>query len=487
LRFARDSRPPISDPHLTLATVCLGYFVASWAMGPVASILPTLTRELETSVTAAGWIMSAYFVMLVGTVLVMGRLGDLVGQGRVFGLGAALFTAAGLLCGLSNSFGLLLVARGIQGVGSAMIFGTSLAIIASAIPGRSRGIAIGCLTVASGASSLFGVWLATWSVQHLSWQWAFLAPTPIGALAAVMGLRLRLPSAQVASRRMDWAGAALLFATLVAGVLALNHLHEGDETFEAGAPYHVGMHVLTLALLVAFLKVEQRSESPLLGFRLLGNSAFSSGIAGNGIAHMSMLATSFLLPFLLERGRGLTPTHTGQLMITQQAAMVVCSLALGYLYDRFRSAWFGAVMMGSIAGGLVALGLFGGGLPFAALLGIVIMLGGGLGGFTTVNNTAVMSMAPDDQHGFASGLVETTRQLGHAVGVSLSSSFMGSALAQVAEPGPGHYVDGFQQAALAMGLVAALGVAVLLWPRLRGTIPSPSSGVARRASRVSGL
>jgi hypothetical protein len=305
-------------------------------------------------------------------------------------------------------------------------------------------------------------------------------------LAAIMGLRLRLPRPRRAAHRMDWAGAAVLFATLVAGVLALNHLHEGEETFEAGAPYHVGMHVLSLGLLVIFLKVEQRSESPLLGFKLLRNAAFSSGIAGNGIAHMSMLATSFLLPFLLERGRGLAPTDTGQLMITQQAAMVACSLAMGYLYDRFRSPWFSAAMMGSIAAGLVTLGLLGGGLPFLALLGIVIMLGAGLGGFTTVNNTAVMSMATVDQHGFASGLVETTRQLGHAVGVSLSSSFMGAAVASVAAPAPAQYVDGFQQAALAMGLVACVGVAVLVWPRLRQPVSAPSQ-VVRPVSRASGL
>jgi MFS family permease len=459
--------------------------MASWAMGPVAAILPTITSDLEISVTAAGWIMSAYFLMLVGTVLMMGRLGDIFGQGRVFGLGVGLFTTAQLACGLSNGFVPLLLARGAQGIGSAMIFGTSLAIIAAAIPARSQGRAIGFLTVAASVSSLGGVWLSTWSVQHLNWHLGFLLPVPIGLFATALGFRLRLPRVKLDSRRVDWAGALLLFATLTVAMLGLNHLHEGGETFEAGAPYHLGMHLLAIALLVAFLKVEQRAEAPLLGFKLLRDARFASGITGNGIAHMSMLATSFLIPFLLERGRGLTPAETGRLIMTQQVAMVGCALALGYLYDRTRSPLFAAAMLGSIAVGLTTLGLLGGTLPFIGLVGIAVMLGAGLGGFTTVNNTAVMSMAPSEQQGFASGLVETTRQLGHAVGVSLSSSFMASALADAAVPSAGQYVDGFQQAAFAMGLVAAAGVAVLLWPGLRAA-PAQRSR-ARVSAELAGV
>ena len=161
-------------------------------MGPVAAILPTITDDLRISMTAAGWIMTAYFLMLVGSVLLMGRLGDMLGQERIFATGVGLFTAAGVLCGLSNSYAPLLVARGLQGIGSAMIFGTSLAIITGAVPARSRGRAIGCLTVASSLSSLAGVWLSTWSVQHLSWHWAFIFPTPAGLVGTILGLRLRL-------------------------------------------------------------------------------------------------------------------------------------------------------------------------------------------------------------------------------------------------------------------------------------------------------
>ena len=476
---AAETRSP--RPWLVLLTVCLGYFTANWAMAPTASILPSISRGLDLSVQEAGWVMSAYFLTLVGMVLVMGRLGDLVGQARVFGLGTLVFTCGELLCGLSPNFAVLLLGRATQGVGSAMIFGTSLAVIATAIPRRLRGRAIGMLTMSSACASLLGVGISTWSVENLTWNWAFLIPMPVGLTAAFMGFRLRLPAVRVASRRVDWLGGLLLFATITSAMLGLNHLHDGPETFEAGVHYHFGMHLVTVALFVAFVWVEQRAAAPLLRFRLLRDVNFSAGVTANGIAHMSMLATGFLVPFLLERGRGMSPSDTRVLLMVQQLSMVGCSLALGYLYDRSRSPVISILAMTSITSGLLIYGLVGGWLPYAGLLCIAAVLGGSLGGFTTVNNAGVMANAPHDQRGFAAGLVETTRQFGHTIGVSLSSSFMGAALAGVAAPTLDQYVAGFHQAAFTMGLVSSLGIVALLWPQLRGLFAGSAgeTGAAR--------
>jgi MFS family permease len=447
----------------TLLTVCLGYCIASTAINPVSSVLPTITDDLRISVGEAAWLMTSYFLLLVGLVLVMGRLGDLFGHGRIFALGAISFAVGAAICGLSSALPPLIVGRAVQGLGSAMIFGTSLAIIASAISASSRGKAIGILTMASSGSTLLGIWFSTWAVQHLNWHWVFAPALPLGAVAAYRGWRLERPSSAAGSRKIDWAGSVLLFATVSAAMLGMNHLHEGVETFSGGAPYHLSMHLLAISLLVVLIKIEQRAAAPLLRFSLLRKPAFASGVAGNGLAHMSMLATSFLLPFLLERGRALTPDATGLLLIAQQGTMVVCSLGLGYLYDRLRSPWFGASLLGLIVLGLCIYGLVGGALPFSVLVLIAMILGGSLGGFTTVNNTAVMSMAESDQRGFASGLIETTRQFGHALGVALSSGILAGALAESGIPTATQYVEGFQQAALAMGLLSGIGVAGLLW------------------------
>jgi MFS family permease len=163
----------------------------------------------------------------------------------------------------------------------------------------------------------------------------------------------------------------------------------------------------------------------------------------------------------------MSPADTGLLVMLQQAANLSCALGFGYLYDRTRSPFVGAILMGSMAAGFLTYGLFGRDLPYVGLIGVALVLGSSLGGFTTVNNTAVMGLAPREQRGLAAGLVETTRQLGHGIGVSVSSSFMGAALAGAVTPGPEHYVSGFEQAALAMSLLSATGVVTLLWSRSR--------------------
>ena len=450
-----------------LATVSVGYFLVSWGMAPVAAILPTISDDLTIDVTAAGWVMNSYFVLLVGTLLIVGRIGDLFGHRRVFALGIVVFGLGSVGAGLSNALAPLVVARAVQGLGAAMVYGTSLALVVEAAPRERRGLAVGILTMSSGLSSLLGVAFTSYAAQYLSWHWAFFLSVPLalGALAYAW----RLPEkARLGPRpRIDWQGGVLLFAGLTVALLSLNHLHEGEQSFRQGAHYHLPMHTLAAVLLGAFVWVELRVPQPLLQLGMLRDARFGGGVLANGIAHMSMLASSFLLPFLLERGRDLNPTDTGRLLVAMQFSMVVCALVAGWMYDRSRSPALGWATLGAIAGGLTVLGLIGASLPYAILVGLGGLLGAGLGGFTAVNNTAVMSGAPHDKLGFASGMVETTRQLGHSVGVSLSSSIMASALAGVAIVDlPAAYADGFQRAALAMGILATLGLLAIVLPNL---------------------
>lgn len=460
------AQPLFGNKWYILIVVSLGYLNAQWAMPPISSILPTIGRDLGLSVPETGWIMSCYFLMLVGTVLLMGKLGDRLGHKTIFVGGMVVFVVANLAAGLSQSFPALVTARAVQGVGSAMIFGTSLAIIITNFPPHQRGTAVGLMTMIASAGALLGTYLATWSVQHLSWQWGFLFLVPISLVTLVGGLGLRLPRV-TEKRPVDWLGGALLFGAILFFMLGLNHLHEGEETFESGAPYHLGMHLLALGFFAAFIYAERQVAAPLLSFRLLRDPTFASGVSTNGIAHMSMLATSLLIPFLLERGRGLTPADTGLLLMAQMISMTTCSLLMGWLYGRTRSPLISVGTMVGMASGLLTMGLVGGTLPFSALMLVVIVLGGCLGGFTTVNNTAVMGMASVEQRGFASGLVELTRQLGHGVGSSVSASLLGAALAGVASPSYSDYANGFQYAALTMGTIAVLGVVIIVWPVAR--------------------
>ena len=469
-----------------LLTVSIGYLLVSWGMAPVSSILPTISADLGIDVSAAGWIMNAYFLLLVGAVLVTGRIGDVVGHRHVFALGVAIFALAGVAAGLTATFEALVVARSIQGIGSAMVFGTSLALVAEAVPASRRGLAIGILTTAAGVAALLGVSFSVFAVQYLSWHWTFYIMGPLGVLTFGMAMRLPRTATTGSPQQIDWIGAILLFSGLTVGMLSLSHFHDGEQSFQEGANYHLTMHIIAGLILALFVWVELRVKQPLLLLQMLRDTRFASGIFANGIAHMSMLASSFLLPFLLERGRGLTPTDTGQLMLIQQITMVSCSMLAGYLYDRFRTPLFAWGTLASIAAGLVALGLAGGWMPYWGLLGIAVFLGGGLGGFTTVNNTAIMSYAGQGKRGFASGMVETTRQLGHSVGVTLSSTIMAGALVGVAQSDlPTAYASGFQQATLLMGGFTALGLLAALTPYIGRSGGSRRRRPARQTAAAS--
>jgi DHA2 family multidrug resistance protein-like MFS transporter len=458
-----DPRP--LTPRKVLAVVACGYLLASWAMNPVSSILPTITGDLAIDVTRAGWIMNAYFVLLVGGVLIAGRLGDAFGHGTLFRTGCLVFALGSLLAALPADFTWLIAGRVVQGLGSAMIFGTSLAIIATAYAGPRLGWAVGILTVSAGVSSLVGTWASTSLIQFTSWHWTFVVPVVIGVAAAALAGRLpSLRRTRVGD--VDWLGGGLLFGGLIFLLLGLNHLHEGPETFQAGAPYHASMHAVALGFLVLFLWRQLRTPKPLVQLSLLRTPRLSSGVLANGIAHSSMLATSLLIPFLIERGEGYTPSQTQQLMLVMTLSLIVFSLFGGWLYSRQPSPAIGVLAIGAIASGLAVLGRVGADLPYAGLFPVVVLLGAGLGVFTAVNNTAVMASVSPEQRGFASGMVETTRQLGHSLGVSISSSVLQATLAAAAIPQLG-YRDGFSEAASAMALVASVGVLVVLYPIVR--------------------
>ena len=357
-----------------------------------------------------------------------------------------------------------MAARALQGLGAAMVYGTSLALVAEALPGTRRGLAVGVVTMSASVASFLGVAFSAYAVEHLSWRWAFWIQVPLAvlALAATSRLPARAATERVLDvlRRLDWRGGLLLFGALTVATLSLDHVHEGEQSFGAGAHYHLPMHALALVLLLAFVRVESVVKNPLLRLRMLRDGRFAASIFANGVAHMSMLSAGFVIPFLLERGRGLPPSATRDTLVVMQLATVVCSVAAGWLYDRRPSPPLQWLTFGGVAGGLLAFGLVGGSLPYVAFVLTAAVLGASQGAFSTVNNTAVIAAADPSERGSAAGLLETTRHLGHSLGVSLSSGVLESLVVGVAVSElAGAYQAGFEQASLAMAALACLAVA----------------------------
>ena len=464
-------------PHkwMALVTVALGYFAVQLAMTSVPPILPTLAHLFEADVSLVSWSMTAYFLTVTSSMLMAGRLGDSIGYAQVFAWGMVVYTLATLGCGLAQGIGQLIVMRGMQGIGGAMVFGNSLAMVTNAFPAHQRGRAVGALVTISSLGAMLGTGLGALMVQYATWRWTFYLILPIGGVGAylafaVAGLnRFGLAGITAAGKRFDFTGGALLFAALSTLLLGLSHLHGGEPSFTSGRLYHLTLLALSGYCLITFLVVEGRAANPLLPLSHFRNVVFTGAIVSNWILHMTMLGIFFLTPFFMERGLQLSTTHVAILLTSQQFYNVLTSYLGGWLHDRTHGRWIRPVGMGMICLGFFTLSLTAPVLTFATYMMVAIPIGLGMGTFMSVNNTVIMSAVPGDLRGFASGMLETTRQGGHMFAVPLVSSIMtGVAGATLtAQTDSALYIRGFQAACMVVGCIGLIAMAFAFVPESR--------------------
>jgi MFS transporter, DHA2 family, methylenomycin A resistance protein len=457
---------------MALATVALGYFAVQLAMTSVPPMLPTLASLFESDVSLVSWTMTAYFLTITSSLLMAGRLGDLIGYPQVFAWGMVLYCLATFACGLAQTVGQLIVLRGVQGVGGALVFGNSLAIVTNAFPASQRGRAVGALVMVSSLGAMLGTALGTLSVQYATWRWAFYLVLPLGVVAAYLAYALgrlhrsRFVGLTFQQKRFDVVGGALLFAMLSALSLGLSHLHAGEQSFSAAWFYHLTFVALGVYCLIAFLVTERRVANPLVPLRHFRNFLFSGAVVGNWLLHMTMLGIFVLTPFFLERGLRLSTTHVAILLTSQQFYNVLTSYLGGWLHDKTQARWLRPVGMGLICLGFFSLSLTAPVLTFATYMLISVPIGMGMGTFMSVNNTVIMSAVPGSLRGFASGMLETTRQGGHMFAVPLVSGIMtgvaGTTL--TADTEPALYIRGFQAACLIVGGIGLIALACALVP-----------------------
>lgn len=457
-----------SGSKRAVLAVTAGYFMVMFAVSPVSVILPALAESLHVDVDAASWVMTAFLLPLTACLLPAGRLGDIFGHRRVFLTGLGLTVAGAVGAGLAGGLWHLLGARAFQGLGAALVSATSLPIITGAVGTERRARSIGLATMASSLGAMAGTALAPLILQYLTWRWAFFGGAMAGLVALALALRMGLGPRPVSGVRFDWPGATLLLLTLGVASLSLNHFHDGPESFAAGWHWHLPMHLVALLLLAMFVAVESRVRAPLIRLDQLRNGVFTTAIGANGILHMTMMMASFSIPFLIQRGLRLGAMETGALLVAMQACTTIMTLVAGWLYDRTRWSWLCPMALAMVASGLTWLGFAAPSLTYAQALGAVVWLGTGSGMFMTTNNTRIMGTLDATYRGFASGMLETTRQYGHTLGVAVALVGLAAALAGDAVSGSEAVRAGFGQSALLMGVIAWLGVALAAYPMYAG-------------------
>ncbi|MFI8964053.1 MFS transporter [Streptomyces sp. NPDC053493] len=387
----------------------------------VTVAMPAIQADLGFSPVGLSWVVNAYLIAFGALLLLSGRLGDLLGRKRMFLAGTAVFTAASLLAGVATSPGLLIAARFLQGVGSAMASAVSLGILVTLFTApreRAKAFAVFSFTGAAGAS--LGQVLGGLLTDALTWNWIFFINLPIGAAALLVALPA-LPADRGLGLRAgaDVIGAVLVTSGLMTGIYAVVKI----EQYGAGSAHTLGLGALALVLLAGFLVRQATAAQPLMPLRILR----SRRVAGANLVQMLMVAALFsfqiLVALYLQKVQGYGAAETGLAMLPAAAVIGAVSLGLSTrLITRFgeRNVLLtGLVLLVGVLGLLTRVPVHA---SYAVDLLPVMLLAAGFGLALPALTALGMSGAREEDAGLASGLFNTTQQIGMAAGIAVLST-----------------------------------------------------------------
>jgi len=468
-----DRSPGTRRSWAVLILLCVAQFMVVLDMTVANVALPAIDADLGFAPGDLQWVVSAYLLFTGGLLLLGGRAADLLGHRRTFLAGLLVFTGASLASGLASSPSALIAARGVQGLGAALLTPGALAIITRTYTGAQRTVALstwGALASAgAGAGVVLGGMLTTW----LSWEWVFLINVPIGAVAAILALHI-VPSTPAAAgrRRLDVPGAL----AMVAGLVVLVYAVEGTAEHGWGSARTLVLLVLAGGLLATFTPVERASAHPLVPpmiWRVRSLTAAATVMLGaTGI----LVGAFFLNSLYLQGVLGASALETGFAFVPLVLAIGIAAHLAPHLLGHAGARTVAVVGLAGTAVGALLLSLAPDQASYAAdLLPGFVVLGLGIGlAFPAAQVSAMNDVVPD-QAGLASGMMSTAHEIGAALGVAVLSAVAtaGAGALTGSELASG-YGDGFLVAAIAAAALAALGL--LAVPAIRpaaGMRPTP--------------
>jgi EmrB/QacA subfamily drug resistance transporter len=423
-----NDEAPADQRRLTLIlfNVCVGQFIVGLDQRALLVALPTLTHTFNTSLTTIQWVLLIYDLLLIGTVITVGRLGDLFGRRRYYAAGFLVFVLSSALCGAAQSAWQIILFRGLQAVGGAMISANGRAIASVAFPASERGKTMGFASMAFHVGFLTGPTLGGFLIDTVGWRWIFYLNLPVGIWGAYLAWKLLEESKDdVKDISVDFPGAILLMATCSLFLYAMNQLpHLGWRDSSV-----VIMLMLSMVACALFVFVELRSRMPILSFALFRNRLFTASMLSLFFITSTQSAISFLMPFYLQNILHFSPTHMGWILIANSVVIVLIAPIAGWLSDRM-----GSRLLCTAGSGLIVIGQF-----FIASLGVdssipriilpLLLIGLGWAIFNSPNQSAILGSVPRDKVGTASGMNTTTARTGGAMGVALSATLFTYGLA----------------------------------------------------------
>ncbi len=455
---ATETTPPVAKDHhvsdnVILAVACVAQFMVVLDVSIVNVALPSIGRDLHYSSTGLQWVVNAYVLTFAGFLLLGGRIADHFGRRRVFIGGLVLFSVASLLGGLAQNSGELTAARAVQGLGGAVLSPATLTIIMTTFTeGEARHRALGAWSSVAGLGGAFGVILGGALTSALSWRWVLFVNIPIGLGAMVAAIAVLTERRRAeAEQSLDITGAILATGGLAILVYAI----VGTDVHPWGSGRTIGLLIAAAVILAVFVATQTRVEAPLMPLSLFRSRYVSAANATMFLLGVAFFSMWYFLSLYLQDVKGNGPMHTGLLFLPMSAAIVLGAQTAGRVVGRVGPRNLLIVGLALAAAGfalltqLTASSSYAGGVLAGTLL---ISFGTGLS-FTPLA-TAATTGVHWTQAGLASGVLNTSRQVGGSLGLAALATIATNHSSHLA-PGPAGLAAGFDRAFLGAAIVCA--------------------------------
>jgi MFS family permease len=461
----------------TLFALAFGNLLVQATFIPITLTIPSVADYFGADVDDAAWSVIARLLVLGSTVFLAARLGERYGHIQTFFVGLVVMTLANLLSAGAQNLLQLIFWSGTGGFGGALITANANTMLAMVFRPEERGRAFAVPVTASRFGTLLGLALYGAFLYFFNWRLVFVSAVGIGVLAIWFSypiLKYRSQQSAAGGRRVgiSYFSALLLIATLATFILSGSHLHEGTESFSSpqAIGYHLPMHLLFLALAGLFVVLQLRSAEPFLDFRYFQRKYFSMALFSNTTFHLSMLTVFTLVPIVIEDGLGYTPIVVAAVLLSHQSFGLWLPPIAGLWYDRYNPRWLGPGSLLLVALGVGLLAIFAAWVPIWGLPLLLLPASVGTALFISPYNALVMNTLPENRT-FASGMLETTRQMGHTVGTTIAAMVLGLSLPATIEflspaAAQPYYQQGFRAAALIVVWIVLAGSIVALFQRV---------------------
>ena len=468
----------LDDEHRkwwTLVAVSFGLFMIMLDNTVVNVALPSIQRDLGVSVSSLEWVVNAYFLTFAVLMLTGGKLADLYGRRRIFIVGLVIFTVSSLACGLASNGETLIASRAVQGVGAALMNPATLSIIAATFPPRQRGTAMGIWVGVSAVALALGPITGGLLAEHADWSWIFFINVPIG-IAAIVAARVVIRESKDTSenQRLDVPG------LLASGIGFFSLTYALIEANEKGwtSPEIIALFVVSAVSFFAFVVLEQRQRAPMLDLTLFRNRTFTGANVTMLMVAVSMFGVFFFVSLFVQNILGYSPVEAGASFLPMTLCIIFFAPVAGKLSDRIGSRWLMGGGMLLISVSLLLFSMLDASSSFWDLFPALLVGGAGMATAMTPTTAAAMGSVPVDKAGVGSGVLNSSRQVGGALGIAVMGAILGSYV-HVSPLSPqfaDQFVNGFQSALhVAAGIAFAAAIVALV--TVRNVVHRPAVAV----------